>query len=311
MQEKTIKAVFTKKFNDWVSSITDDGVQKAVKDNSIISGGAITSLLLNEKPNDYDIYFRNKETLLKVCHYYADKFNANHPFMQNNFGKRIECTVLDCATIPENASNARVKMMIKSDGVYGTLPANDRSEEGAVINMVTVLDNVASDEVEKTVHDKYNPVYITTNAITLSNSIQLIVRFYGEPDIIHSNYDYEHTKACWCSWNNALIISKSVYECVLNKTLKYTGSLYPICSAFRMRKFISRGWTISAGQILKMAFHINQLNLNDIDILEDQLIGVDSAYFNMLIVQIRKQQAEDAEFKWNASYIISIVDKIF
>lgn len=373
MQEKTIKSILTKKFNDWVSSITDMEVQKAVKDNSIISGGAITSLLLNNKPNDYDIYFRDKETLLKVCHYYADKFNANHPFMSNLLGKSIECLVLDGATIERkektktftisddkinsyidtvrskkkendkvvlkdgehvdkytgfsrmfaNCDKDRVKMIIMSDGVAGGLPSHTDADEDSVANdllsedlpnpvgIVSELDETASKEVEKTIKEKYSPVYITTNAITLTNDIQVIVRFYGDPEVIHSNYDYEHTKACWSSWDNVLNIPKSVYECTMNKILKYTGSKYPICSVFRMRKFLERGWRINAGQILKMAFHINELNLKDIDVLEDQLVGVDSVYFNDLINQIRQQKERNPNFDWDFGYVVSIVNKIF
>jgi hypothetical protein len=367
MQEKTIKSVINKKFNDWVNSIEDEDVRKAVKANSIIAGGAITSLMHNEKPNDFDIYFQNKETLLKVAKYYAKKFNENHPFMHNKLDKKIECFVLDGETIenfedssivihdeevnkqidknneidiPKNENGElilsaktdeksglyygfsrmfvgcpkdRVKMIIMSDGFAGGLPSHEdpSAENLTATQIVEELDEINSNEVEKEIKEKYRPVFITTNAITLSDKIQLIVRFYGTPDEIHKNFDYEHTKSYWSSWNNQLDIPRSVYECVMNKTLKYTGSKYPICSVFRMRKFIERGWTINAGQILKMSFHINELDLKDIDVLEDQLIGVDSVYFNNLIAQIKEQQATNKDFTWNFNYVISIVNKIF
>jgi hypothetical protein len=362
MQEKTIKSVMNKKFNDWLDSITDTEIKKIIKDNAMVCGGAITSLLLNEKPNDYDIYFRTKESLLKVCQYYAKKFNENHPFMQNKLNKKIECFVLDGATIEKlgkgdvvihdvevnnqigknneigliknengefilsgikeaedgysgfsrmmtNLTSDRIKMIIMSDGVNGTLPSNGIDSDVEAI--VSELDGIDTKNVEEQVKEKYNPVYITTNAITLSDKIQIVVRFWGEPDKIHENYDYEHTKSFWSSCDNKLSISKSVYECVINKILKYTGSKYPICSVFRMRKFIERGWKINAGQILKMSFHINELNLKDIDVLEDQLVGVDSVYFNDLINQIKEQQAKNSNFNWDFNYIISIVDKLF
>jgi hypothetical protein len=361
MQEKTIKTVINKKFNDWVNSITDEEVKKAVKENTIISGGAITSLLLNEKPNDYDIYFRTKESLLKVAEYYAKKFNENHPFIENKLNKKIECFVLNGEKIEKfengnivihdenvnkqiavneecylpkndkgeyilngqkkdggyfgfsrmmtNLTSDRVKMIIMSDGVNGSLPSNGVDSD--IENIVSELDEINTKEIEEQIKEKYQPVYITTNAITLSNKIQIVVRFWGESDKIHENYDYEHTKSSWSSWDNNLFIPKSVYECVMNKTLKYTGSKYPICSVFRMRKFIERGWKINAGQILKMAFHINELNLKDVDVLEDQLVGVDSVYFNELIYQMKESMNKNSKFKWDFGYIISVVDKIF
>ena len=61
------------------------------------------------------------------------------------------------------------------------------------------------------------------------------------------------------------------------------GSKYPLCSIIRTRKFIQRGYTINAGQYLKMAMQLNELDLKDVSVLQDQLIGVDSAYFDMVI----------------------------
>nr|MCU0343906.1 T9SS type A sorting domain-containing protein [Ignavibacterium sp.] len=42
---------------------------------------------------------------------------------------------------------------------------------------------------------KYRPVFISENAITLSDKVQLVIRFYGTPAEIHDNYDYAH---CMC-----------------------------------------------------------------------------------------------------------------
>ncbi len=90
----------------------------------------------------------------------------------------------------------------------------------------------------------------------------------------------------------------------------YIGSKYPVCSLFRIRKFINRGWTINAGQILKIAMQISDLNLQDINVLEDQLIGVDSLYFMNLIKLFREKQKK-GDFVLTTSYVMSIIDKIF
>ena len=75
----------------------------------------------------------------------------------------------------------------------------------------------------------------------------------------------------------------------------------------RLRKFIARGWTINAGQILKMCFQLSQLDLTDIATLEDQLTGVDTAYFVQLISRLKQNDPE----KVNAAYLIEIVDRMF
>jgi hypothetical protein len=96
-------------------------------------------------------------------------------------------------------------------------------------------------------------------------------------------------------------------EALLSKELRYIGSKYPICSLVRLRKFITRGWRINAGQILKMAFQISELNLKDIKVLEDQLTGVDTAYFIQLVERLREKDPE----KVDGAYLIEIIDRIF
>jgi hypothetical protein len=47
----------------------------------------------------------------------------------------------------------------------------------------------------------------------------------------------------------------------------------------RMKKYIKKGWKISASDILKICYQISNLNLNNIDVLKDQIMGVSTSYF--------------------------------
>ena len=67
MKTKTIEKVLQKKINEWLNSITDDRVRVLARKNTIVTGGSIASMLLNEPVNDYDIYFRNIETVIAVA----------------------------------------------------------------------------------------------------------------------------------------------------------------------------------------------------------------------------------------------------
>ena len=128
----------------------------------------------------------------------------------------------------------------------------------------------------ETEHDqgpKYRPVFMSTNAITLSGKIQIILRFYGDPDEIHKNYDYVHCTNYWESKEGKLTLRQPALEALMARELRYVGSKNPICSMIRMRKFIRRGWQINAGQILKMVMQISELDLKDIRVLEDHLTG--------------------------------------
>jgi hypothetical protein len=139
--------------------------------------------------------------------------------------------------------------------------------------------------------------------------VQLIIRFFGEPDEIHKNFDYQHVLSYWDSGDKSLHLNQKALECILAKELVYQGSLYPICSIIRMRKFIARGWTINAGQIVKMAFQISKLNLEDINVLRDQLVGVDSLYFHDFISKMKKFQ--DGGGVVDQTYVTTLIDKIF
>jgi len=55
-----------------------------------------------------------------------------------------------------------------------------------------------------------------------------------------------------------------------------------------------------------MILQCNELDLFNIDVLEDQLVGVDSAYF-MQVIRLVRENPE----KMNAAYLIEIIDRIF
>jgi len=162
-------------------------------------------------------------------------------------------------------------------------------------------------EIEDDGRPKYRPVFFSTNAITLSNSIQLVLRFHGEPDKIHENYDFVHCTNYWTSWDNKVVLRKDALEALLTKELRYTGSKYPLCSIFRTRKFIKREWSINVGQYLKMVMQLQELDLTDLSVLEDQLTGVDVAYFMEVIDELRKRDPK----KVDATYLIQIIDRMF
>lgn len=274
MKSKTIKAVLSKKIDEWLKSIDDDAVRRLAKNNTIVTGGCIASMLLGEPVNDFDIYFKNKETVRAIANYYVNKYRTLHPAAGNISIEEID---------------TRIKIKIRSAGVAGEMPQAEEDNE-----------DITEDEGEK-----YRPVFLSANAITLSNKVQLILRFYGEPEAIHKNYDFVHCTNYYCDGN--LVLYANALEALLTRELRYIGSKYPLCSVIRLRKFIKRGWTINAGQILKMCMQISQLDLADINVLEDQLIGVDAAYFNQVIEALKEKGTDRVD----AAYLSTIIDRMF
>ena len=140
--------------------------------------------------------------------------------------------------------------------------------------------------------------------------MQLILRFYGNPGEIHGNFDFVH---CMNYYEHVppaggkITINPKALESLLSKQLQYHGSLYPVSSVIRTRKFIERGWKINAGQYLKMMLQISELDLTNPVVLEEQLTGVDTWYFAALVTSLREADPE----KVNATYIGAIIDRIF
>ena len=174
-----------------------------------------------------------------------------------------------------------------------------------------------ADEVPATAVDdekpKYRPVFLSANAITLSNGVQLVLRFIGEPEVIHKFYDFIHCTCYWSSWDGELVLPAAALEAIITKELRYVGSLYPLCSIIRIRKFVARGWHINAGQILKICVQLNALDLLNIEVLKDQLTGVDAFYFMQVIGRLKEKQLEEGgdPKPVDATYLMTIIDRMF
>lgn len=276
----------------------------------MITGGCIVSMLLKERVNDFDIYFRNKETALAVANYYVAEFlNHNEVTFAGHEKKQVAIEVIDQ---PE-----RVYVSIKSAGIAGDQGSekyqyfesvSDRAGEeytDDAMKQVAELDDKSAEALEA--EEVYKPVFLSSNAITLSGRVQLIVRFYGEPEEIHKNYDYVHCTCYWKSWDDAVVTPSDALAAILTRELRYVGSKYPLCSIIRIRKFVARGWTINAGQILKMVMQLQELDLNSLPVLQDQMIGVDAAYFAQVLERLREKDKDRVD----SSYLMTIIDRIF
>lgn len=286
MRARTIKAILAKVHKEFADSITDPHVRKLVQVNSMITGGSIVSLLLGEKVNDYDYYFTNHETALAVAKYYVEQFNKAT-------GKGVEIKLED---------NGRIRIWIQSNGV-----AAEKEMPPPEIDEETFGHKEDEQQDDK---PKYRPVFLSSNAITLSDKVQLIIRFHGDPAEIHSNYDFAHCISYWLSETGELVLPNEALEAILAKELVYRGSKYPLASVIRTRKFIQRGWVINAGQYLKMCMQLSDLDLKDPNVLEDQLTGVDLGYFSHIIRLLQAKQTEDSDFKITTAYVAEIIDRI-
>lgn len=153
----------------------------------------------------------------------------------------------------------------------------------------------------------YFPIIFSSNAITLTDDIQIITRFVGESEIIIKNFDFIHTNCSYDFKKDDLHLPNAALLSMMSRALEYNGSLFPIASLFRLRKFLKRGWRISAGQIIKIAFQISKLDLNDVETFREQVIGVDVLFMNEMIRVLEG----DSSIVLDQDRLFKIVDEIF
>lgn len=364
MQRKTIEKVINQKFEQWVNSIKDDKVKLLVKKNTIITGGCIPSMFLNEDVNDFDVYFTDRKTVILVADYYIKLFNKR----KNGKNASLVTGELLNEKLDKNKQHYDGKdaQIVTDESEPDELYEDEKddfenlrgisSELDSLIHKmkskkVNPLQNYGSqDEVrivksfdieeqikyesgpvkifirsdgeareQNPTKEKFRPTYLTDNSITLSDDIQIIIRFWGDAKGIHKNFDYVHCTNYWLSITRKLYTNVEALECILSKTLMYKGSKYPLCSIIRSRKFITRGWKINAGQYLKMVMQLNEMDLTNINVLREQLIGVDVAYFRMFIEAMEAKMkleslygnATNPENGLETDFIMELVDRIF
>ena len=308
MQIKTIKKVITQKLEEWLATISDEKLRKDVKENILVSGGCITSMLQGQPVNDYDIYLMDMDVLVKLARYYKPgsvldgrqkdayikdrfpRYEPAHPYLNDHSDYYDDSDEYD-----PNRELYTPAMLVRLLSLKPDQVKLDIKSEGIRIDPADINPALT-----------YQPAFFSQNAISLTNDIQIVLRFNGSPEKIHSTFDFIHATN-YFTFRDGLVMNLKAVQSILTRTLSYQGSFYPLTSIIRMKKFISRGWTINAGEILKIMFQISELNLNDIVILEEQLIGVDVAYFSTLIEILRGMPQE----KRCGDYINSIIDKVF
>jgi hypothetical protein len=274
---------------EWLDSITDQKLRQRVKDNLLVSGGSITSMLMNIDVNDFDIYLNDMDVVKDVTNYYT----KGHDFTILDGREKESIKLKYEEEFGDFENQFAIALRTLHEDQIKLFFGNDKG--GVAVNQES-----ANDE------GKFIPLYFSPNAITLSDKVQIVIRFHGDNEDIHKTFDFIHATN-YFTMKEGLVTNKAALESILTMQLRYQGSLYPLTSIIRMKKFIKRNWNISAGEILKIMFQISELNLYDPDVLEEQLIGVDVAYFSKLIEILRGVD----NGKLNSHFLNDIIDRVF
>ena len=278
MYKKTInKAIHTKMLN-WLNTITDAKLKADLRNCILVSGGAIASMLQNQPVNDFDVYITDVDVLKRLMLYYTapaglevlDWREDNNYVCTDNTSYNVAIRTL---------REGQLKTFVKDGGYKNTTEPAEGS---------------------------YSVAFVSANAISLSDSVQIVTRFWGDCDTIHKTFDFIHATNYW-TFKDGCVFNKEALESLLTQRLVYQGSLYPLTSIIRAKKFLKRGWNIGAGDLLKIMFQIAELDLRDIDTLTEQLIGVDVAYFSALLETLEGVNLKEV----SNEFICNMIDKSF
>lgn len=278
MNKQYIERYLKEKVEDFTKElgITTD-MQRKVKNNVVVAGGSIRSLLSGEEPNDIDIYFKDQKLLFEVVRQVIDDNYVEASVLLGNPNEDDGSYDVDDGWI-NNGSNG-VYVWLQSMGVWE--PDDEPDPE------------------------KQEVAFITGNAITFSNGFQLVTRFTGSEEEILSTFDFAHTTNYY-SIQKGLVLNDEALVAILNKQLVYVGSKYPLASLMRIKKFEKIGYSIPTSELLKIAFNLNDFDLTDEAVLADQLTGVDVSYTGELVREV-KSYGKDID----TGYLMKLASEIY
>ena len=210
------------------TNLFSEQLQEKIKKNAFIAGGAISSIFMNEEPNDYDVFFRNSDI------------------------------------IPE------IEKELKNT-----------KELSALV------------------------VFVSDNAITLSNKYQIIKKIFGEPETLVKEFDFAHNSCYYNPVNSYLGMHEDAFESMASKNLIYQSSKFPFATLVRLKKFLRRGWNITAGQILKICLDLQKLDLNEPTVLKEQLNGIDLMYLSKFLEELGPL----GTVGFNAGMVINLIEQ--
>ncbi len=328
MKKQTINKVIRDKVDKFLNSLPQE-IALSIRSDIIVTGGCIASMLRQEPVNDYDIYLRTQKSAYLLAEHYANELTerTGHPSEiiaidedgAMHFSGRGEDDDPDRLSRnsfinrPNLPGVLNIAIYIKSAGSVAINEAGVATEpDDSDAEPPMPGDNGNTGKDESTDYcSKFRPVFISPNAITLSGKIQIVLRFTGEPDEIHKNYDFVHATNYW-TYKTGVVLNLPAMEALMASQLVYKGSRYPLASIMRTRKFIKRGWHCPIANYVKMAMQLNELNLTDINTLREQLTGVDQAYLHSIITAVEKaaESRDGKDTSWVMEYVCSIIDRL-
>lgn len=263
---------------------------ESVRVNVVVKSAGVAGIIETEAGTEGYAYFESVPDPERAISYVQQQ--TQHLGFDSEAALAAQLCDTDCQTIAEGPGQQDLMTELATQYVKDMLPTK---------------------ELGRGANNKYRPVFCSSNAITLSDGVQLVLRFTGTGEEIIKNFDFVHTTCYWESGSvhaetSGLTLNMEAVRSMQSMKLKYVGSRYPLCTLVRTRKFVERGWKAPASVFIKAMWQCRSLDWDKIETWEDQLTGMDTAYFSQILCQLKKDK--EAGITVDGIYVVELIDRM-
>lgn len=120
------------------------------------------------------------------------------------------------------------------------------------------------------------------SVIDEGHRVQLIKVITGTPEEVIKSFDFTICQAAY-DFESGFIFGPEFFLHLAQRRLVFNISAeYPICSLYRLQKFIKRGFQFSGIDAIKLGLRIQALRLATVEDLRRQLMGIDTLFLKDL-----------------------------
>ena len=156
---------------------------------------------------------------------------------------------------------------------------------------------------DKTIH--------TDNALSFvldDRRVQFVKIVTGTPPEVLAQFDFTICQGAFIAVEHGLgqfVFGKDFLQHLAQRRLVFnTTTKFPICSLFRLRKFLKRGFSFSGIEAIKLGLAIQNLDIDNYEDLRAQLMGIDTLFLKELTDSLKG----DAQRVYNMNEFLSTLE---
>ena len=180
--------------------------------------------------------------------------------------------------------------------------------------------NEIKNDFIKDFSDKATVLGKTDNAITFAHCLEnekiyvqsciLPNAMFEDVSKIIETFDFTCCMGAFDCGTLQFILHSSFLPDLARRELKINvNAKYPICTLFRVKKYIAKGYKISGTECVKLALAINKLNMKNYQELKEQLNGIDTLFLKELTDKLMSDEYREKDYDFNE--FLEMLDNYF